>query len=80
VDLHQAEICYLTAGETEKALNVLEMQLAHGHISYWVYDHQLPMFDQIRLEPRYLAMREELDRKLQTQRDRIEQMDAEAGP
>jgi TolB-like protein/Flp pilus assembly protein TadD len=79
-DSYQPDICYLTAGETEKALNVLEMQLAHGHFAFWIYDHQLPMFDQIRLEPRYLAMREELDRKLQTQRDLIEQMDAEAGP
>jgi tetratricopeptide (TPR) repeat protein len=44
------EMCYLTAGDTEKALLSIETQLAHSHLSDWYIVHQMPMYDQIRIE------------------------------
>jgi TolB-like protein len=65
------DICYLMAGDTEKALASLETQLSHGHIASWRYDHRLPLYELIRHEPRYQAMVEERDRRIAEQRQLI---------
>ncbi|MCP4046239.1 MAG: hypothetical protein GY732_09645, partial [Gammaproteobacteria bacterium] len=49
------DTCYLTAGNTEKALLSIETQLAHNHLADWYIVHQMPMYDQIRHEPRFQA-------------------------
>jgi len=79
-DRYQPDTCYVTAGETEKALAVLETQLAHGHYYYWMFDHRLPMYEPLRGEPRYRELLAERDRKLDVQRELIAQLDAETGP
>lgn len=79
-DSLNAQFCYLAAGDTEKALTLIETQLAHNHLSWWrVYD-QLPMYEQIRHEPRYQAAMTERDRRLAIQREAVEQMNAETAP
>jgi TolB-like protein/Tfp pilus assembly protein PilF len=68
------DVCYLVAGDTEKALASLETQLAHGHIYSWNYNHNLPMYSLIDHDPSYRAMIEERDRHLTEQREAIENM------
>jgi len=74
------ETCYLTAGDTEKALLSIETQLAHNHLSDWYIFHQMPMYDQIRHEPRYQAVLAERERRISVQRENIEKMAADTQP
>jgi TolB-like protein/Tfp pilus assembly protein PilF len=68
------ETCYLTAGDTEKALLSIETQLAHNHLSNWYMFHQMPMYDRIRFDPRYQAAWAERERRIGVQRENIEKM------
>jgi len=70
-DLYAPEICYLTAGDTEKALQSIETYLAHNHLSGWKEFHQLPMYDLIRHEPRYQAALQERERRIAVQSEAI---------
>jgi hypothetical protein len=74
------ETCYLTAGDTEKALLSIETQLAHNHLTDWYIVHQMPMYDQIRHEPRYQAVLAERERRISVQRENIEKMAADTQP
>ena len=76
-DANYPEMCYLTAGDTEKALLSIETQLAHNHLADWYIYHQLPMYDQIRDEPRYQAVLAERERRVSVQRENIEKMAAD---
>jgi tetratricopeptide (TPR) repeat protein len=78
-DLYLPETCYLTAGDTEKALQSIEKQLAHNHLSDWYINHQLPMYELIRHEPRYQAAMAERERRVSIQRDAIAAMGVEDG-
>jgi len=80
VDIFAPEVCYLTDGDKEKALNSIETQLAHGHLAFWQASHQMPMYDQIRDEPRYQAAWAERERRLAEQRERLAEINAGAGP
>jgi hypothetical protein len=71
------ETCYLTAGDTEKALLSIETQLAHNHLNDWYIVHRMPMYDQIRDEPRYQAVLAERERRISVQRENIEKMAAD---
>jgi hypothetical protein len=46
----------------------------------WRYSHLLPMYDQIRHEPRYQAAWAEYERRISVQRENIEKMAAETQP
>ena len=74
------ETCYLTAGDTEKALLSIENQLAHNHLSDWYIFHQMPMYDQIRHEPRYQAVLAERERRISVQRENIGKMAVDQVP
>jgi len=74
------DVCYLTAGDTEKALLSIETQLAHNHLKDWHFVHQMPMYDQIRHEPRYQAAWAERERRISVQRENVEKMAAETQP
>ena len=76
-DLFAPETCYLTNGDTEKALTSLEMQLAHNHLFRWDIRHKLPMYDLIRTEPRFLAVIAERERRIAEQREAVAQLDQE---
>lgn len=77
--INNPEICYLTAGDTEKALQSIETQLAHNHIYAWYFIHQLPMYDLIRHEPRYQAALAERERRIAMQREAIANSGAAQG-
>ena len=72
VDRFALEICYLTAGDKENALQAIETQLAHNHLNEWEIGHRLPMYDLIREEPRYQAALRERERIVSAQREAID--------
>jgi len=79
-DAFAPETCYLTAGDTEKALSSLETQLAHNHLFGWDISFRLPMYDLIRTEPRFLAVIAERERRVAKQREAIAKMNAGTAP
>jgi TolB-like protein/Tfp pilus assembly protein PilF len=79
-DRRAPEICYLARGDSEKALAAMETAVSHGHFFGWTRWSHSPMYDPIRLDPRFLALIEERDRKVAAQRELIEQGSTEAGP
>ncbi len=79
-DRYFPDTCYLTTGDTEKALLSIETQLAHNHLRNWYIVHPMPMYDLIRHEPRWLAAWAEYERRISVQRENIEKMAAETQP
>jgi tetratricopeptide (TPR) repeat protein len=79
-DAWNPEICYLTSGDTEKALDSIEIALAHGHLHWRDLFFRMPMYDQIRDEPRFQAVVEERERRIAIQREAVAQMDAVSLP
>jgi TolB-like protein/DNA-binding winged helix-turn-helix (wHTH) protein/Tfp pilus assembly protein PilF len=72
------DLCYLTAGDTEKALLSIETQLDHNHLNDWNVVHKLRMYDLIRNEPRYQAAWAERERRIAVQREAVDS-EREAG-
>ena len=70
--------CYLAAGNTESAFQSYETQLAHGH-QFESWHFSLPVFDPIRMEPRFLSIAEEVERHHKEQRLAVEALLVEAG-
>jgi TolB-like protein/Tfp pilus assembly protein PilF len=74
-DRFSPDVCYLVAGDADKALDSLETQLAHGHFQSWQFDHQMPMYALIEHEPRYRELLAERERRVAEQRALIEAME-----
>jgi len=72
VDGLSPEICYLVAGDKNKALDSIETQLAHNHLFHWQLLHKAPMYDLVRDEPRYQAAFQERERIIAAQRAALE--------
>jgi len=70
-DEQRPEVCYLTDGDVEKALNTVETQIAHGHFYDWHIYSRLPMYDLIRDHARYEAALQERERRMRRQRELI---------
>jgi hypothetical protein len=79
-DMFVPDICYLTSGDNEKALNSIETQLEHNHLYRRDLIYRYPMYDQIRDEPRFQAVVEERERRIAIQREKVAQMDAKQSP
>ena len=79
-DIWVPEICYLTSGDNEKALNSIETQLEHNHLYRRDLIYRYPMYDQIRDEPRFRAVVEERERRIAIQREKVAQMNAKQSP
>jgi TolB-like protein len=71
-DWYAPELCHLTAGDTDKALQAIETYLSHNHLAGWPEFHQMPMYNLIRHEPRYQAALAERERRIEVQREAIE--------
>jgi TolB-like protein len=74
-DSNGQDTCYLAAGQADKALKVIETQLAHNHLFWMELNSRMPMYESIRYAPRYQAVLEERGRRLAEQREAIAQMD-----
>jgi TolB-like protein len=72
--------CYLASGDNEKAISAFETWADHGHISGWWINTNLPWFEPIRGEPRFEAAMQSIRDRMATQKEKLAQIDAEAGP
>jgi hypothetical protein len=70
-DSERPDLCFLTGGDSEKALASLEEQMAHNHIWQWDVRHRLPMYDAIRDDPRFTALNAEYGLRLEQQRQAV---------
>jgi TolB-like protein/Tfp pilus assembly protein PilF len=61
------DACYVLAGEPEKALDVLERQLENHFIWGWRWMLQQSVYDPLREEPRFIALRKEFDARMAEQ-------------
>jgi hypothetical protein len=73
------QFCYLMAGDTEKALTTIKSQLADNDLTFWKTNDRLPMYEQIRFEPRYQAATAEYERRIAEQRKAVEQVKTGTG-
>ena len=69
--------CYAALGDIEGALNSLEVQVNHNHISDWTFVHVWPPFKIVLDDPRFIAMDQQVKEELERQRVIVEAMYAE---
>lgn len=74
VDMYQPEICYLAAGDTDRALQIIEVQLEHNHLANWIPEHRSPIYDPIRDLPRYLAAMAERNRRVDAESLKVKEL------
>ena len=79
-DRYAYPACYAIKGDFAKALDAIEIQVEHGHISYWWISLNQPYFDPLRGEPRFEAALQRIHQRNALQRANLERLDAEAGP
>jgi TolB-like protein len=79
-DVHNPELCYLAEGDKEKALVSLETQFAHGHLDSWKLRHQLPLYDPLRDDPRYVDLTRRFDTLIAEQIARVQAAEWSKGP
>ena len=68
-------LCYLLAGDTEKALDVMTLELDNNYTGTWRWFLQTRPYDAIREDPRFLAMQAEWERRMTEQRDELRRRD-----
>ena len=72
--------CYLVAGDSESALQLIERQLELNRVSFWGYDHKIAAFDAIRENPRYVAALESREEWLTGERRKAGLVRTRAAP
>ncbi len=72
VDMFLTDVCYLAAGDTEKAITSITTQVEHGHLFLLDQAHAMPMYDPIREDPRYLAAMAEREQIILEQRSALQ--------
>ncbi len=60
-------LCYMLAGEHDKALDVLEIELDNHLTGNWAWYLRTPPFDAVRENPRFVAMRAKFERHMAEQ-------------
>jgi len=71
------DLCYLLAGEHDKALDIIELQLENNFVFIWRWQHAMPPYDAIREHPRYVAAWTEFERRMTQQREELRSKDEE---
>ena len=60
-------LCYLLAGDNEKALDAIERKMARHSNWDWRWFRQLPTYDTLRDDPRFVRLNDEYDRYMAEQ-------------
>jgi hypothetical protein len=68
-------VCYLADGSHEKALDFFQKRIEHGSIGDWWLDKQMPWWDPIRDNPRFIVMAKKIDEKMAEERELLRQME-----
>ena len=68
-------LCYLLAGDNEKTLDVMALELENNFADRWRWWLQIPPYDAIREDPRFVAMRAEFERRMTEQRNELRRRD-----
>jgi TolB-like protein/Tfp pilus assembly protein PilF len=68
-------LCYMLAGQHDKALDVLETELGNHLTGNWPWYLQAPPFDAVRENPRFVALWAEFERRMAEQRDELRRRD-----
>ena len=71
-------VCYVLAGENEKALDALEAQFAANLLGNWRWTLQLPLYDALREHPRFVRLNEEFDQLMAAQVSELRRRDKPA--
>ena len=74
---YDATVCYLLAGDTDKALSLVELQVENGFYYSWWQRVRHPMLQQLRSEPRFVKVEQQLDEMQAQQRENVRRMEAE---
>lgn len=72
VDHFWPDVCYLTAGDTERGLRAIEKRLERNDLYGWEF-LRMPMYDLVRNEPRFQAAVRERNDRVSIQSDLIEE-------
>jgi TolB-like protein/Flp pilus assembly protein TadD len=66
--------CWVSLGEYEKALDMLETQVENGFYSTWWLAYAWPWWDELRTEPRFQAAMQTIEENAAEQRQLIDEM------
>lgn len=66
--------CWIIKGDTAKALDLLETQVANDYFAYWWVIYQWPWWESVRSEPRFQAAMQSIEEKVAVQRHLIDEM------
>jgi hypothetical protein len=66
--------CWAAQGEHDKALDMLQTRIEHGHIAFWWIAYQWPWWDNVRSEPRFQAAMQTIADRVAEQRQLMDQM------
>jgi TolB-like protein/Tfp pilus assembly protein PilF len=69
---------YYNGASFDRAFDYFEQRVAHGHIVYW-WNEDVPWWDPVREQERFVALMARMDAMRAEQRDLIRQMDAATG-
>ena len=73
-----AGVCYVLAGDNEKALDALEAQFAANLYGDWRWTLQLPLFDPLRDHPRFVGLQNQFDQLMAAQVSELRRRDKPA--
>lgn len=79
-DRHQVEFCYAARGDWDKAIDHIERRFAHQHYTGWFFLVRHKVFEPLWDNPRFIAVMQELDAVLATQRENLTRLEAEGQP
>ena len=61
--------CHMVLGDFDGALSRMEQAIEDGQLGSWWLPISHPMFDILRMEPRFLDIKQRIDRDITAQRD-----------
>jgi TolB-like protein/Tfp pilus assembly protein PilF len=66
--------CWIIKGDYDRALDLLEIQVANNYFAYWWVIYEWPWWDALRSDPRFQAAMQNITEKVAVQRELIDEM------